>query len=513
MNFLKTHRHFLFFILFSTAIRLANITDSLFFTWDNGRDFFAVKQIVEGNLTLIGPTSGLHGFFLGPLWFYLGIPGYLLSGASPYGFSIAYILLGLTSLPLFWVISHKLFKNQQLAKLSAYVLSIIPGSIWGTIRVWNPLVSIPLMSGVFLSLLKARESRLYLGLAFFLLGLTLQSEFAYAIFYSVVLFTLIPWIRKKFDIRDFLIAGFSFGSTLLPQIIFEIRHNFIMSNSLLKSMLGNNQENITWAHHFSQRPSQLLMATKDLFIRGGSESIWPALILLLFIIVGFYVAINTNKFSKEKGSLFAWKLIAVLAILPYPFYLVWKGNNGYFFDYYLTSHFIFLAPLLIMGAVKIYHLNKIGKFKFKNYSKYFVVAMIGFFGAYCYQSLYVTTLKPINNAGLKTMDTAVSKIYTWIDVDKQNPGIIRIFTPNTQTEHYDAIVHWRANKMHRNIPITVKNDSDEYWYVLIEPDYQLEKRLNKWYAEVIGGGVRTRVEMVGDLRIESWIKKDFVENK
>ncbi|MBU1885447.1 hypothetical protein KKE34_02445, partial [Patescibacteria group bacterium] len=217
--------------------------------------------------------------------------------------------------------------------------------------------------------------------------------------------------------------------------------------------------------------------------------------------------------SKEKGSLFAWKLIAVLAILPYPFYLVWKGNNGYFFDYYLTSHFIFLAPLLIMGAVKIYHLNKIGKFKFKNYSKYFVVAMIGFFGAYCYQSLYVTTLKPINNAGLKTMDTAISKIYTWINEDKQNPGIIRIFTPNTQTEHYDAIVHWRANKMHRNIPITVKNDSDKYWYVLIEPDYQLEKRLNKWYAEVIGGGVRTRVEMVGDLRIESWIKKDFVENK
>ena len=332
MKFIKTHRYFILFILFSIIVRLWSISDSLFFTWDNGRDFFAVKQIVEGDLTLIGPTSGLQGFFLGPLWFYLGVPGYILSGASPFGFLLSYILLGFVSLPMFWVISHELFKNKKVAILSAYILTILPGSIWGTIRVWNPLIAIPLMSGVFLSLLKARESKFYLGLAFFLLGLTLQSEFAYAIFYSLVLFTLIPWIRRKFDIKDFLIAAISFGSTLLPQILFELRHNFIMTNSLFRAMSGDNQEKITWAHHFSQRPSQLLMATKDLFIRGGAESIWPALIILSLLIVGLHVAINKKYLKNEKESQFAWNLISILAILPYPFYMIWKGNNGYFFE-------------------------------------------------------------------------------------------------------------------------------------------------------------------------------------
>ena len=505
MKFIKTHRYFILFILFSIIVRLWSISDSLFFTWDNGRDFFAVKQIVEGDLTLIGPTSGLQGFFLGPLWFYLGVPGYILSGASPFGFLLSYILLGFVSLPMFWVISHELFKNKKVAILSAYILTILPGSIWGTIRVWNPLIAIPLMSGVFLSLLKARESKFYLGLAFFLLGLTLQSEFAYAIFYSLVLFTLIPWIRRKFDIKDFLIAAISFGSTLLPQILFELRHNFIMTNSLFRAMSGDNQEKITWAHHFSQRPSQLLMATKDLFIRGGAESIWPALIILSLLIVGLHVAINKKYLKNEKESQFAWNLISILAILPYPFYMIWKGNNGYFFDYYLTSHFIFLAPLILLGAIKIYQLKRF------ELSKYLLIAMIGFFGAYWYQALYVTTLKPINNAGLKTMSSAINKIYTWINEDNQSSGVVRIFTPNAETEHYDAILHWQAGQLNQGIPITIKKDSDEYWYILIEPDRQLEKRLAKWYLEATKDGVMTRVQMVGDLRVESWMKADLLE--
>ena len=498
MNFLKTHRSFLIFIVFSIAIRLANTTDSFFFTWDNGRDFFAVKQIVEGNLTLIGPTSGLQGFYLGPLWFYLGIPGYILSGASPYGFTLSYILLGLSALPLFWAMSHKLFKNKELAKLNAYILSIVPGSVWGTVRVWNPLIAIPLMSGVFLSLLKARKSKFYLGLAFFLLGLTLQAEFAYAIFYSLTLFILIPWIRKGFNIKDFLIAGAAFGSTLVPQILFELRHDFVMSNSLLRGMQGYNQEIISWAYHFSKRPTELFTATKGLLFRGGPESGWILLTLLFFIAIGFYVVINKNELVKEKKSFFAWKLMAILAVLPYPFYMIWKGNNGYFFDYYITSHFIFIVPLLLMGIAKVYKINK-------NW-KYFTMVMVGFFITYWYQSMYATTLKPVNNAGLKTMDMAISQIYTWIDADNQSPGVIRIFTPNAETEHYDAIVHWRAKQMNRAIPMTVKNESDEYWYVLIEKDYQLEKRLNKWYAEATASGTLTRATMVGDLKIESWVK-------
>ena len=88
--------------------------------------------------------------------------------------------------------------------------------------------------------------------------------------------------------------------------------------------------------------------------------------------------------------------------------------------------------------------------------------------------------------------------------------MVRIFTPNAETEHYDAILHWKAGQLNKNIPITTKNDQDEYWYILIEPDKQLEKRLAKWYQEATAEGTLTRMQMVGDLRVESWIRADLL---
>lgn len=508
INFLKTNFAFIFFLIFSVVVRLISINDALFFTWDNGRDYFAVKQIVEGNLTLIGPTTGLPGFFLGPLWFYLGVPGFVISNGNPFWFAMGYIILGLISLPMFWIIAHKLFKNKRLAVLTAYLISIVPGSLWGTIRVWNPLIAIPLFSAIFLSLLKARKSRLFLALAFFLLGLALQAEFAYAIFYSFTLFFLIPWIRQEINIRDFLAAGFSIGVTLLAQIAFELRHGFVMSKALYGAIFGDLIEKISWIKLFSQRPEQLFRSTKDLLIRGGHESMLPFLILLALIFIGAYTALKKKDLIQEKTSAFAWKLIGIMAILPYPFYMLWKGNYGNFFDYYITSHFIFLVPLLVLGAVKIYNLKQIGSFDVSKNIKIFIIGLFGLFATYIYQDSYVTTLKPINNAGLKTMNTAIEKIYEWIELDEEDPGIIRIFTPNAETEHYDSIVHFQAQESGRDIPITVKNDSDNHWYILIEPDYHTNIRLDKWYKEATEGGTLIRKEKVGDLKIESWERKE-----
>ncbi len=65
-----------------------NYPNFLYFINDQGRDALKLQSIVSGDLTLIGPTSGLAGFFLGPLWYYVGVQGYILSKANPYGISL-----------------------------------------------------------------------------------------------------------------------------------------------------------------------------------------------------------------------------------------------------------------------------------------------------------------------------------------------------------------------------------------------------------------------------------------
>jgi len=295
---LKPYLPFLIFFIISVVLRLININDALFFTWDQGRDFFAIKQIVDGNITLIGPTTGLPGLFLGPLWYYIGIPGYILGQGNPYFFTLWYIFITLSSLPLFWMMGKALFKNRHLAIVCAYALSLVPGGVWGTIRVWNPLIAIPLMTAAFLALVKARKSRLFLGLGFFLMGLTLHSEFAYAIFFCTTMVLLVPWIRQKFSFKDIVIAVTAVGITLLPQIVFEVRHDFIMSRTMIATATDPDAEHIAWDYHLSRRPMKLIEATSKL-VTGGDQH--PGLVFSI-IVASWIIASKSILSSRKKSS-------------------------------------------------------------------------------------------------------------------------------------------------------------------------------------------------------------------
>jgi len=51
----------LFFL--AVFVRFYNYPNFLYFINDQGRDALKLQSIVSGDLTLIGPTSGLAGFF------------------------------------------------------------------------------------------------------------------------------------------------------------------------------------------------------------------------------------------------------------------------------------------------------------------------------------------------------------------------------------------------------------------------------------------------------------------
>jgi len=502
---IRQHWQLLSFLALSLVVRLVNLKNVLFFTWDNGRDFFAIQKIAQGDIILLGPTTGLQGWFLGPFWYYLGLPGYWLSGGNPYLFLSFYIAVTLLALPLFWYLGHLLFKkNKVAAVMTALLLSLTPGSIWGTLRVWNPQIGILLVTCFYLSLIKARKSKLFLGVAGLSLGLLLQSQFAYGIFFLIFFPFLIKWARGKFNLKDQIIGFFPLALTLIPQALFEVKNKFLMSKALLASMTVENDK-LPWAVHLKDRFLQLLHATQNITIRGRTPALPVFLILLgvvLWMIYMLFFKIKVLEKAKIE-NLFAWRLMAVLATIPYPFYLFWRGNSGYFFDYYITAHFVLLVPLF---ALAIFSLPKI----FSKRQAFFRAsgwAFLGMIFLYSYQFMYGTTLLPVNNAGLRAMDSAVEQLYVWIADDKQEVGVIRVFTPNRETEHYDTIIHWRAKELGREIPLTVQNGDEDYWYVLIEPDRQLKKRLRDWYGKVTAGGVCIRRTYSGDLKVETFIRE------
>ncbi|MCS7093061.1 MAG: hypothetical protein NZL96_01350 [Patescibacteria group bacterium] len=80
------------------------------YTYDQGRDFLKVKEMVEEkNLPFIGPTTGREGIFHGVwIYYFLSIP-YLLTGGEPISFYLFFFFLNLLSNIFFFLFLQKNF--------------------------------------------------------------------------------------------------------------------------------------------------------------------------------------------------------------------------------------------------------------------------------------------------------------------------------------------------------------------------------------------------------------------
>src|SRR5260221_4690998 len=111
-KFCTTYWQQALFVLLGFLLRIWNFHNSLYFIYDQGRDAVALEKIVSGHPVLVGPTTGLGGLFLVPLWYYISLPGFLLTGGNPYGMCLWAIFLSCLALPMFWFLAHKLFPEK-----------------------------------------------------------------------------------------------------------------------------------------------------------------------------------------------------------------------------------------------------------------------------------------------------------------------------------------------------------------------------------------------------------------
>lgn len=518
------------------VLRLWNLPNFLYFIYDQGRDAAKLAEIASGQVTLIGPTTGLEGLFLGPLWYYVGVPGFILSGGSPVGIAAWFILLSAVAFPFFWWLNKVLFWQQpkgnkkeptsqrQLSVLFGWLclvlFVILPGSIVSSTTIWNPLLAAPLMSAALYSFWRVRAATqkwLWLANGFFCLALTLQSEFAYAVFYLPVLFLAIPWMTKRIKWTDFVTAGMAVGVTLVPQLLFELRHQFIMTNSLLRS-LGDPSKTVSWSRQLAQRPIQLFGVTMDFFL-AGKENVWAQVAVLGVIAIGVAATLwfswQLRKLrtgtAQVSARLYLKQLLCLFAIIPYPFYLFWRGNDGNFFSYYITPHFVFLVPLFVLGLE--YLTMRLWALRWGKLVAGVGVTVLLLPVVMSSVSHWVGTIyAPVNRAGLRAMETAVETAYSLAAPQR---SATLILTPNVYSVHYDYLFQRYADQAMKydqdyviRPPRTVPQPDDTQLILVIEQwgpqmsDYVKEQR-----RHLTAGMQRQRVVLSGMITVEEWVKE------
>lgn len=209
------------------------------FNMDNARDMVDVREmVVLHKLKLTGPKSAIEGLINGPAWYYLLAIPFILTGGDPYGSIIMELIL--------WVIGG--FFLLKLSSRFGILVMIGAGSLWVASNylqlvneyAFNPN-PVPLLTPLLIFLIDKyihTKKFIFAGLSFLLGGLFFNFEMNAGIFIPLVIFFSIFFSKTSLlKTKGFWVSTLFFVLTTVPQILFDLKHNFIMSKSVFKFLV------------------------------------------------------------------------------------------------------------------------------------------------------------------------------------------------------------------------------------------------------------------------------------
>jgi len=241
--FFRRHWYLFFLVVFLWATRLPVIMDGVIpFGFDHGKDSLAIIHMwLAKELKFVGPWTSIPGLYFGPAWYYLLLLFYVVGKGNPVIPILALVMLH----SMFLVLAYKYF-----GKLAATIFCL--GATWFTITqsAWNPF-PMPLISLlIIIVLLETQKRKKISNLQALLLGIFSALGFhfstAYAIFYPVIVALTILLKKIKFNIKNFFVYCVGFILPLIPQILFELKNNFIQTKGVLKYITEGESQVLDW---------------------------------------------------------------------------------------------------------------------------------------------------------------------------------------------------------------------------------------------------------------------------
>ena len=219
-------------LILASFLRLYKIWDYMTFLGDEGRDVLVAKDILNGNLTLLGPRSSAADFFYGPIYYYLITPFLWLFRMDPVGPAVMVALIGIATVFLVYLVGKKFF-GEKAGLIAALLYAISPLVISYSRSSWNPnpLPFVSLLSMYILYLGVMQRSWKKIFIVGILLGIAMQLQYV-SMFLAViiVLFLFLVNIIKKYKVislvRSYLVLGTGFLIGFSPFLAFEVRHGF-----------------------------------------------------------------------------------------------------------------------------------------------------------------------------------------------------------------------------------------------------------------------------------------------
>lgn len=454
------------------------LSNNYLFGFDQGRDYLAVKSIVDdGKFTLIGSeigagSAGINGIFQGPFHYYfLAIP-YILFDGSPYGGMVLTYIYGILTIFLIFVIGKKMFGNFG-GLFASGLAAISPPLISQSRFIWNSHGApvFVLISLFFVYKLCEEAKYRYVFLSAFSAAFIYNFQIAISVPMSISLVVLMIFILKVKDIRKYLVLLSGFMVGFLPMVLFEFRHNFMAVSGLIDYLVGPKDIQApslltTMQSHIPSFMGNLNSSfIRQDFIRGEFIGIF------LFSLAIFFIIKEKNKIIK--------KFIIYLLTIPFITFLVLGFLNNAVWDYYLLQ----LVLIYILIFTYIFFSSYLHR-------KYFFTILIVLFLSLSFVKLTPGLVDNIiydyyDYGGTHKMKGKIDALdFIYKDANNEDFGLF-VFTPPIYTYSYDYLVEWYGVSKYRYKPTESK---DKTFYLLLEVDNNDLLRHQGWLETVIVNG-------------------------
>ena len=364
INWIKKNKLIILIVLTALFFRLFRISSYMTFLGDEGRDALVWLRMTKGKLTLIGPQTSIGNMYLGPLYYYLMFPFYVVLGTA--GPSIGVALFAGATTFLLWLFGKEWF-SERVGFLSAFLYAISPVAIVLSRSSWNPNVmpffSLLVIWGIWQFWQK--DKFYWLAIDGVLLSFAVQSHYLGILLVPVVgLFFIVKLIDLKKNknkkikklLFNFALCTLNFVLlTALPLIWFDLRHNFINYQSFYK-FFSERQATVNFRPYKAIPqlwPLWQMLVTR--LVAGSNEKLGFYISLILPIVGGFLLRsdlLTGQTSSRVLKLILVWLGIGLLGMGLY---------KQHIYDHYFG--FLFPAIFLLTAVIleKIWNFRKFGR--------------------------------------------------------------------------------------------------------------------------------------------------------
>ncbi len=173
-------------------------------------------------------------------------------------------------------------------------------------------------------------------------GAVFQIEAAFGIFLAPFAILFLLYRKSNIKIIFFLFSGFS--TTLIPQFLFELRHNFVMTHTFLNEITGASSilgDKLSIPNTLISHFLNFTYITHGFFILPNLFSQYFFLLALIYL----FIKLRNHKFTENMSLVFLLSIIFIIfAYFFYSFYLYpIKGwyLNGLYIPFAIILAFFF----------------------------------------------------------------------------------------------------------------------------------------------------------------------------